>query len=349
MTTHEMELPNKVIVGHNIDEIIVELIRQAAGSNHVLVVTSKTPYTLLAKQVVEELAKTGVSVSDMIIADSSLQTVVDVTARANSKKTSLIAGVGGGKVLDVAKAASHSSNARFVSVPTVASHDGIASPMASIRGSGQIFSQKTRMPIAIIADIDIIQSAPYRYLSSGCGDLVAKYTAVTDWRLSHNATGEYFGEYAAELASLSAEIVMRKASEIGAKKTDSVRTVLEALISSGVSMGIAGSSRPCSGSEHLISHAIESLVEDPPLHGERCGLATIIAAYLHNLDWRRVRESLRLIGAPTSAREIGLERDVLIEAIMKAPKIRPDRYTVLTTIGLDRKKIEDILAKIEVI
>lgn len=349
MTTHEMELPNKVVVGNNIRGIIVDLIRQAAGINHVLLVTSKTPYNLLAKQVVEELTITNVSVSEMIVTDSNVDTVEGVKRRATEKRTSLIAGVGGGKVLDVAKSASQAANAKFISVPTVASHDGIASPMASIRGSGQIFSQKTRMPFAIVADIDVIRKAPYRYLSSGCGDLIAKYTAVMDWRLSHSETGEYFGEYAAELASLSADIVMRKASEIGSKKPDSVRTVLEALISSGVSMGIAGTSRPCSGSEHLISHAIESLVDDPPLHGERCGLATIVAAYLHDLDWKKVRESLRLIGAPTNAYDIGLEREVLVEAVLKAREIRPDRYTILSRISLNKKKIEDILAKIAVV
>jgi len=94
-------------------------------------------------------------------------------------------------------------------------------------------------------------------------------------------------------------------------------------------MSIAGSSRPASGSEHMFSHALDIVAEKPALHGEQCGVGTIMMMSLHGGDWKRIREVLKCIGAPVTAEELGVDRDEIIEALLMAHRIRPERYTIL--------------------
>ncbi|RMF30222.1 MAG: iron-containing alcohol dehydrogenase, partial [Candidatus Nitrosothermus koennekii] len=166
---------------------------------------------------------------------------------------------------------------------------------------------------------------------------LAKITAVRDWQLARDENGEYFGSYSANLASLSASIIMEEAKDITNYK-EFTRTVVEALISSGVAAGIAGSSRPCSGSEHLFSHALEYIAPNKGLHGERCGLGTIMMAKLHGLDWKKIIDTLKNIDAPTTAYEIGITRDEVVKALVIAKDIRPERYTILHKINMDEEK-----------
>ena len=97
---------------------------------------------------------------------------------------------------------------------------------------------------------------------------MAKITAVHDWELGRDKIGEYYGRYSANLASMSAEILIESAENFSKKGID-VRVIVEALISAGVASCIAGSSRPCSGAEHLFSHAIDHLKFGIGLHGEK--------------------------------------------------------------------------------
>jgi len=101
-----------------------------------------------------------------------------------------------------------------------------------------------------------------------------------------------------------------------------------------VAMSIAGSSRPGSGSEHLFSHALDLIVPKHALHGEQCGIGTILMARLHNINWKRIKETLQKVGAPTTAKELGIKPQYIVEALIKASTLRPERYTIL-----DEKKL----------
>jgi len=219
---------------------------------------------------------------------------------AEIKKTTgikYIAGVGGGKIIDITKVVALKAKIPFLSIPTAASHDGIVSPQASIKGQTPM-SIKAHSPLAVIADTAILRKAPYRLTASGCADIISNYTAVLDWKLANKETGEYYGDYAAVLAMLSAEIIIHSADKI----KDDISILVESLISSGVAIGIAGSSRPCSGSEHAFSHALDVICPHPALHGEQCGVGTIMMAYLHGAEWEMIRDALKKVGAPTTAK-----------------------------------------------
>jgi glycerol-1-phosphate dehydrogenase [NAD(P)+] len=196
--------------------------------------------------------------------------------------------------------------------------------------------------MAIIADTSIIAKSPYRLIASGCGDIVAKYTAVRDWKLAHRIKNEYYGDYAAELAIMSSRLVMKNASSIRMLSNSGVRTLVEALISCGVAMSIAGTSRPCSGAEHLFSHYLTMIAPNPALHGEQCGVGTILCAYLHGANWQLIKDVLHTIGAPTTANELGISSQHIIEALTKAHSIRPERYTILGESGLTKEAAERV-------
>jgi len=107
-------------------------------------------------------------------------------------------------------------------------------------------------------------------------------------------------------------------------------------MASGMAMSIAHSSRPASGSEHLFAHALESIAPGKALHGEMVGVGTIMMMYLHGGDWKRIRDALRMIGAPITARELGVEEEDIIWALTHAHKMRK-RYTILGMRGLTKE------------
>jgi len=72
-------------------------------------------------------------------------------------------------------------------------------------------------------------------------------------------------------------------------------------------------------------------------------------ARLHGLDWAKIRESLEKIGAPTTAADLGIKKEKIIEALVMAQGIRPDRYTILSKIPLDRASAEALAVETGVI
>ena len=133
---------------------------------------------------------------------------------------------------------------------------------------------------------------------------------------------------------MSAKIVMAESKSIGEDNDTSVRTVVEALISSGVAACIAGSSRPCSGAEHLFSHALDFISPNQALHGEKCGIGAIMIAKLHDIEWEYIASTLKDTGAPITAKEIGIDADTVVKALIIASTLRPERYTILNKISL---------------
>jgi len=340
---HDIELPRKILIGKGVIKNIGEVAKSIGLSGRAYVLLGKTGRNLATKDVLNSLTACGFDVVDNDVKDEE-----ELLRHVFDTKPSFVVSVGGGMTIDLGKYAAFKLGVPFISVPTAASHDGIASPMVSLKILKTPYSIKARPPIAIIADVNVIMNAPHKLLASGCGDILAKLTAVRDWRLAHILKNEYYGEYAASLAEMSAKLVMKNARLIGAHKEEGVRVVIEALVSCGVAMCIAGSSRPCSGSEHMFSHALDMIAPKPALHGEQCGVGAIMMAYLHGIDWKRIKKTLEVIGAPTTAKELGIEDEYIIRALVEAHKIRP-RYTILGDTGLTWEAAERLAKVTEVI
>ena len=339
---HHMQLPREIIVGSGTLDLIGKLCKRLGYSDSALVVTGPHTIEIAGRRIIDLLEDDGLRVDHLIIPSKTPtpEDVIRAEGKIRELRPQVVIGVGGGAKIDIAKLSSARQEVPFISVPTTASHDGMASPFASIKGLNRPYSVMAQSPIALIADTDVIIEAPYRYIASGCGDVIAKFTATRDWELAHRRIGEYFAQYTASLALMSAKHLSENAHLIKPGDEEGLRVLLEALVSCGVAMGIAGTSRPCSGSEHLFSHALDVTASKPAMHGEQCGVGTIMMAHLHGMDWRRIRDTLKMVGAPTTADELGLERDDVIRALVLAPDIRPERYTILNERRLDYRSAE---------
>ncbi len=330
-----MQLPRGVMVGRKTISKVNELCRDLQLEGRALIVSGPTTYGIAGEKL-QNLMEEEHDVEVVITREGSLEEVERIKKIVHDKGVDFLAGVGGGRVIDVAKLVSKETAREFLSIPTAASHDGIASSRASLKRGDSSVSIPARAPLGVLADTEIIRKAPYRLIASGCGDIISKFTAVKDWQLAHRIKGEEISEYAAALSLMTAKIIMDNRNVIKKKREESTRKVVKALISSGVAMSIAGSSRPGSGSEHKFSHALDSLTSTPSLHGEQCGVGSIMMMYLHGGDWRDIRDALKRIGTPINAEELGISEDLVVEALRKAHLIRPQRYTILGDRGLSR-------------
>ncbi|MBS7636339.1 NAD(P)-dependent glycerol-1-phosphate dehydrogenase [Candidatus Bathyarchaeota archaeon] len=337
-----MQLPREVVVGEGVIEQTAEISKRLGFTESTLIITGKKTHNIAGKIVEETLEREGVQAKTYIVESATIKDVEAVEEKIRALKPQVVFGVGGGTKIDIAKLSSARQRVPFISVPTTASHDGIASPLSSVKGLEKPFSIMAQAPVAIIADTNIIAQTHHRFIASGCGDVIAKFTAVRDWKLASMNRNEYYGEYAASLALMSARLVMRNASIIKPENEKGLRVLLEALISCGVAMSIAGSSRPCSGAEHLFSHALDIIKPNNALHGEQCGIGTIIMAYLHGANWKHIKETLKTVGAPTNAYELGLGKDEVVKALFMASSIRPERYTILNKLDLSLEECERI-------
>ena len=331
-----MELPRKIVVGEKNIANIGNFLKSLKSTTNVSIISGSDVRKIVEGNIVKSLGQSEIEHVWHLAETNDIKSIQNIEKRVSQNKSGLIIGIGGGRSVDIAKMIGFNLDLPFVSIPTSASHDGIASPFVSVKGD-KPHSLVTTAPLGVFVDVDVMKRAPKKLLASGCGDLIAKITAVRDWQLSRDKTGEYYGRYSADLASMSAKILI-ESSERFSKKGLDVREIVEALISAGVASCIAGSSRPCSGAEHLFSHAVDKLEPGVGLHGEKCGIGTIMMAKLQGQDWEKIASTLKNVGAPTTAKEIGLESTTLVKALMIAQSLRPERYTILNEVNMTEKK-----------
>jgi len=326
-----IRLPRNVVVGHDALDETAAAVEDLYLSGRPLVVTSPTPRQVAGDRVVEQLSTLGPEPELIVVEEASFQAVERVLALADEIDPGYLVGVGGGKAIDIAKMAAADCGQGFISVPTAASHDGIVSGRGSVPEGDTRHSVSADPPLAVVADTSVIADAPWRLTTAGCADIISNYTAVRDWQLAHRLQNVYYSEYAGTLSQMTAEMLVENSDSIKQGLGESAWIVVKALVSSGVAMSIAGSSRPASGAEHLFSHQLDRLSPGTALHGHQVGVGSIIAAYLQHgdrADWQQVRDALESIGAPTTADGLGIDQQTVIEALTAAHRIR-DRYTIL--------------------
>ncbi len=347
MDSKKIQMPREVHIGPGVIDNTGKICKDLRFHGNVLVVTGPKTLKIGGEQAIKSLENENFSV-DLV----KIETATDDSIKKVEKKLeniSLVLGIGGGKVIDVAKMASTNAGLLFMSIPTAASHDGIASPLASIKNSKGSVSLTAQSPIGVIADTNIIRNAPMQLLTSGCADIISNYTAIKDWKLAKRLQNENYSESAAALSLMTAKLIIKSADTIKEGLEESARLVVKSLFSSGVAISIAGSSRPASGSEHKFSHALDKIAPKSCLHGEQCGVGTIMMMSLHDGNWKCIKNALKTIKAPVNAYELGIDPEYIIEALTLAHRIRPERYTILGDRGLSRGAAKNLAMKTGVI
>ncbi|AGN00211.1 NAD(P)-dependent glycerol-1-phosphate dehydrogenase [Salinarchaeum sp. Harcht-Bsk1] len=326
-----IRLPRNVVVGHGVVDDTVEAVADLHLHGQPLIVTSPTPRELAAERIAADFAADGEDPVIVEVQEANFDAIEHVIDRAREVEPGFLIGVGGGKPIDIAKMAAEEIDRGFVSVPTAASHDGIVSGRASVPDQGTRHSIAAEPPLAVVADTEILADAPWELTTAGCADIISNYTAVLDWRLARRLKNVSYSEYGAALSEMTAEILVDNADSVRPGLEESAWVVVKALVSSGVAMSIAGSSRPASGAEHLFSHQLDRIAPGAALHGHQAGVGSIVTAYLHAGErgmWSDIRNALDSIDAPTTAADLGVSDEQVVEALTTAYEIR-DRYTIL--------------------
>ncbi|MCL2144269.1 MAG: iron-containing alcohol dehydrogenase family protein [Endomicrobia bacterium] len=263
------------------------------------------------------------------ISDINIENIIH-TAFKVPQDTDVLIGIGGGKSLDYSKYCAHILKLPFISVPTSVSNDGFCSPGASLLVEGKRKSVKSSIPYGVVADLDIIAGAPKETFYSGIGDMISKVTALWDWKQAFNKKLSSHNDFAAMLAYNSLDALYYAGSQKKFNSSEFYSKLVNSLVLSGIAMEIAGSSRPASGSEHLISHALDQITAKPKMHGLQVGVAACLCSLLQNNKSEEIKAFLENTGFAGFVSKNYFEKEEFFKALRHAPQIKENYYTILS-------------------
>ncbi|MFA7561672.1 MAG: iron-containing alcohol dehydrogenase family protein [Candidatus Izemoplasmatales bacterium] len=298
--------------------------------------TSKMLYDIF-KDYIDSLLNMRKNMTLFFVEDSSFEIAFNAAKRIALEEYDLIIGFGGGTILDTAKYASYVSERPYIALPTTLSNDGVASPISVLKVSEtERRSFLCSSPDGIIVDTCFIINAPKTLLTAGIGDIISNYTALYDWRLEHKIKDTVPNDFACLLSDMSYNSLLM-VDHKDLRNEDFIAILSKSVVLSGLSMNIAGSSRPSSGSEHLFSHALDQYYNSQIAHGLKVALGTIGAAILQNRDYNQIVKFFKDLDIDVSPKTLKIDKDMFIDAWMKAMSTRPKRFTVLNTLELNEK------------
>ena len=278
--------------------------------------------------VMESMQEAGVEVLEYREIDTTkIDDLIEIAFSIDNKAQAVI-GLGGGKVIDAAKYAAFLRKLPFISVPTSASSDGFSSSSASLLVAGKRTSVPARLAYGIIVDTDVIKTAPEKFIYSGIGDLVSKITSLYDWVYEDAIGHTVLNDFSMMIAKKAVNSFVRTPFE-SIRDDLFLKELIDSLAMSGIANEIAGSSAPTSGSEHMISHALDKIVEQPQLHGVQVGVATYLMSRVQNHRWQRVNTIFTDTGFWDYVSTLNLSRVDYLQAIDMAPAMKPHRHTYL--------------------
>lgn len=283
---------------------------------------------MFGERVLSSLHDAGVEVLEYCELDTvNIDDIIRI-AFALPNSTEAVIGLGGGKVIDAAKYMGFLRNLPFISVPTSSSSDGFSSASASLIVNGRRTSVPARLAYGIIVDTEVIKSAPEKFLYSGIGDMVSKITALYDWQFEAAHGASRLNDFAVMIAKKAVNSFVRTPFS-SIHDPLFLRELLDSLAMSGIANEIAGSSAPTSGSEHLISHALDKLLEAPQLHGIQVGIATYLMSRVQDHRYQRINTVFTQTGFWEYVSTLSLNAEDYLQAIDLAPSIKPFRHTYL--------------------
>ncbi len=310
----------------------------------VLILTGENTYKIAGKAVYDKLNSGGYKVNIKIIdIKGSLDEVKQLTSyiKENFPHELLIA-IGGGSIADMSKYISNETNSLLAIIPTTLSSDAFSTSYSVFWNGSQKQAIKTKAPNLIIGDYNVLKNQPKRFIAAGVGDMISKLTAIPDWRLAFWLAEEPYNDFAAKIAVSETKLLISRIDDISNANYIGISTLFQAEVLDGYLMEISGTTRVAAGAEHLISFALENISEKG-LHGEYCGIGTIIISYLqrgYNYA-KKVRKLLEKVNAPVTVDQLGLNKSQLVKAITIANKMR-NWYTILSY-GISEASAERLL------
>lgn len=343
--SHKVDI-QAIRVGSGVIQELPGILRDL-GASHIFLVADNYTYEAAGRQVEQLLDQAGLSYHKRVFQTETPlvpneYALGSVLAAMTSQDDMLLA-VGSGTLNDVTKYVSARTGMPYVIAATAPSMDGYASTVAPTILDGFKTTLPAVYPAAIVADVDILKDAPMPMLTAGFGDIIGKFTSLADWRLSHQLNGEYYCPEVAGVIEAAVETCAANAQALAQREPQAIQAVTEALILSGLAMGMVGVSRPASGAEHQMAHYWEMDAlrrgEEHPLHGNAVGVGTVLAASLYEMaaeylpqgfaapDKGQILACLQAAGSCADPKELGIRRELCLESLLHAMELR-DRFTV---------------------
>ena len=344
--SHKVDI-QAIRVGSGVIQELPGILRDL-GASHIFLVTDNYTYEAAGRQVEQLLDQAGLAYHKRVFQTETPlvpneYALGSVLAAMTSQDDMLLA-VGSGTLNDVTKYVSARTGVPYVIAATAPSMDGYASTVAPTILDGFKTTLPAVYPAAIVADVDILKDAPMPMLTAGFGDIIGKFTSLADWRLSHQLNGEYYCPEVAGVIEAAVETCAANAQALAQREPQAIQAVTEALILSGLAMGMVGVSRPASGAEHQMAHYWEMDAlrrgEEHPLHGNAVGVGTVLAASLYEMaaeylpqgfaapDKGQILACLQAAGSCADPKELGIRRELCLESLLHAMELR-DRFTIL--------------------
>lgn len=329
------------------DEIVERYLPEIKGQK-TLIVSEKFLIETF-KDKIDELQKDFNNAEVYQMGNADFDEAVSIAKRVCIEDIKIIIGFGGGRVLDCAKYAAFVSKTVYICLPTTLSNDSLASPF-SVLGTVDK-SRKTlpcKIPTAIIVDTDMIINAPVSQTLSGIGDTISKHSALFDWKMAAKAEGKCVDDFAYAISRMSFDSVYH-CDDKDIKSKTFIRILSRSLVMGGLAMEIAGSSRPCSGSEHLFAHAIEEYYPDIRIsHGLAVALGSVGACIFQGRDEVKLLKVCKEYGLNLNPLEYGITKDIFADCWLRARDTRKGRITILDETELNRQWLDDIYDRMKV-
>ena len=360
---HKIEMKH-IYVGEGVHTKIFDIVKEISPKE-ILIVCDKNTYKALGNSVEDKIREDGYNYKSIILSSGEGDLIPDERTIGRllvemSDETELLVAVGSGTINDVSRIVSARTKIPYVIVGTAPSMDGYASTVSPLIIDKTKLTYPGIYPYAILADSNIMKDAPFEMICAGFGDILGKYTALSDWMLSHKINDEYFCKTTEKLVREAMNKCFDSIEGAVNRDPKAIEYIAEALILSGVAMTLTGNSRPASGAEHHLSHywEIDKLSRnlEHPLHGNSVGVGTIVSAWIYKelkieekygIKVPEPEEIIKLldsIGAKSSPKALGIEKELFRRSVIHALEIRP-RFTILQY-AKNENKLEECADKL---
>ena len=253
-----------------------------AGSRKVFFLYDTTTYSVAGTKIAEIMQNSNIPSSDYILAEAEPvpdeKTIGSVLIHFDPD-CDMIVSVGSGTINDIGRFISFKLHLPYMVIATAPSMDGFASNVSPLIVNHMKTTYEAKAPVAILGDVNLLKEAPMEMIAAGIGDILGKYTCLCDWEIAHILLEEYHCSTIEQMVRYSIHTVTENMNLVKSRDPKAVKSIMEALVLSGIAMSFAGNSRPASGSEHHLSHYFEMMFlfqgKKPILHGAKVGIATI--------------------------------------------------------------------------
>ena len=258
------------------------------GIKSAFVFADKNTYSAAGRDVVDVLKSAGIITKEYVFSSDRVEpseSFVGLAMMSFDPSLDMIVAVGSGVINDISKIVANISGKKYAIVATAPSMDGYASATSSMSVGGLKTSLPSKCADIIIGDTDVLRNAPMKMLISGLGDMLAKYVALCEWRISEIINGEPVLYNVVDMVRTSLKKCVDNAPGLLLRDETATAAVFEGLVLCGLAMKLAGTSRPASGIEHYLSHIWDMRGEEfktpTDLHGIQCAVGTYIAVTIY--------------------------------------------------------------------